>query len=266
MSDPVAPSRPKSPPAGDGDAHGQTNGREPAAPSLLSTMLGLSYPAREPLEAPVADLLASYCRRCGATGAAETLTDSGCGFCRGRRVPWWTVRRIGAYRPPLSEWIIRLKFQRQWALAEPIGAMLAERLDGPADRPVAVVPVPLHWTRRLGRGYDQARLLAEVIARRRGWTLAPVLRRQRRTPRQSMLTNHAERVRNVRRAFACQPVDLSGWAVWLVDDVITTGATAAQAARLLKRAGAAWVGLAVAAVADPHGGDFQHRFGKRPVV
>lgn len=153
-----------------------------------------------------------------------------------------------------------MKFARQWALAERLGGMLADSLPE-TDHGLAtvVVPVPLHWTRRLTRGFDQSAVLARTFADRRGWPVAPVLRRRRRRRPQSAITNHAERLRNVRGVFAARPIDLSGHAVWLVDDVITTGATAAQAARLLRRAGASWVGLAVAAVADPHGHNFQYR-------
>lgn len=256
----------------------------PPARSAAAAMLGLSFPAREPIELPLLDLDAHYCRRCGATAVDAAITDRGCPFCRGRRLPWRRVHRLGAYRPPLSDWIIRMKFQRQWALADRIAMMLAASAPDPPDhapepRPggtssrgstlpphpdptaprVAVVPVPLHWTRRLRRGYDQTRIVARTLAERRGWTLAPLVRRARPTPPQSSITDHAARLRNVRGAFTCRPADLRGWSVWLVDDVVTTGATARQAARLLRRAGASWLGLAVLAVADPLGANFQYQ-------
>jgi len=231
-----------------------------AGPSPLTGLLDLRLPVRAVRFDRLAGDGRSYCGRCGATAAAQAITDAGCPFCRGRRLPWRRVHRLGAYAPPLSEWIVRMKFARQWALAERLGAMLAEALAEPNhDRPTAVVPVPLHWSRRVTRGFDQSAVLARAFADRRGWPLAPILRRRRRSRPQSAITSHAQRLRNVRGGFDARRVELDGWAVWLVDDVITTGATAAQAARRLRRAGASWVGLAVVAAADARGQNFQSR-------
>jgi len=117
--------------------------------------------------------------------------------------------------------------------------------------PAVAVPIPLHYRRRWRRGYDQARLIARAFAREKAIPCASLLRRIRATSAQSTQGSLTARRRNPRGAFALEPVDLSGWSVWLIDDVCTTGATAERCARLLRRAGACRVHLAVAAVTDP---------------
>jgi ComF family protein len=109
-----------------------------------------------------------------------------------------------------------------------------------------VVPVPLHWTRLFARRYNQAALLAQAISRNTGLPFEPdVLRRRRRTPSQGYLGRSARR-RNVAGSFAVPPkaaMALKGRRVLLIDDVMTTGATAASCARALLRGGAAAVDL-----------------------
>jgi ComF family protein len=111
-----------------------------------------------------------------------------------------------------------------------------------------VIPVPLHWWRHFRRGYNQAEALAAAIAvrlkveHRPGW-----LRRVRPTPSQAQLAKSARRT-NVRGAFrAARRARLAGRTVLLVDDVLTTGSTAGEAARALRQAGAAAVHVAVLA-------------------
>jgi predicted amidophosphoribosyltransferase len=115
-----------------------------------------------------------------------------------------------------------------------------------------VVPVPLHWRRRLARGYNQAERIARPLARRLGLPCVGALRRRRPTPPQTALARRQRR-RSVADAFA--PVArhrgaLAGRRVLLVDDVVTTGATLEAAARCLRRAGAAVV-VAVAVARTP---------------
>ena len=196
-----------------------------------------------------------YCGRCGASVNAAAIGDDGCPHCRDERIAWHGLWRLGAYSDPLSTWIIDCKFHNAWAWGPWFGRQLGER--APAHEKAVVVPVPLHWWRRVRRGYDQSRLIAEGFARARGLPVARLLRRVRYTRQQSLLKAKAARKANVRGAFALRPVDLTGWTVWLIDDVKTSGATAHVCTRLLQRAGALRVNLAVAAVADPKRVDFQ---------
>ena len=104
-----------------------------------------------------------------------------------------------------------------------------------------VVPVPLHWRRRYQRGFNQADLLARLVARQRRIPSSIVLRRTRATLSQAGLS-HAGRRRNMSGAFACRrPGLVKGRRVLLIDDVMTTGSTAAACALALKRAGASRV-------------------------
>ncbi|MBK9089030.1 MAG: ComF family protein [Holophagales bacterium] len=118
---------------------------------------------------------------------------------------------------------------------------------GPGSRPAsgAVVPVPSTTRRNRDRGYDPGGLLAEEVARQLGRPLRALLSRVREAPPQSALPA-AERRRNVHGAFRSSP-SARGAHLLLVDDVMTTGATAFEAARTLRAAGAAHVDLLVLA-------------------
>ena len=130
-----------------------------------------------------------------------------------------------------------------------IATAAAERTD--ADPPRWVVPVPLHPRRLRGRGFNPAAAIARDVARACGAQFAPVaLARTRDTPSQTGLDRRA-RARNVRGAFRARgPVPE---AVWLVDDVVTTGATLEAAARALRGAGARRI-LAICAARTPRPG------------
>ena len=110
------------------------------------------------------------------------------------------------------------------------------------------MPVPLHWWRRWSRGFNQSELLAQAVARRLEIPCRPRwLRRIRHTPYQVGQTA-AGRRDNVKNAFAARSrPELKGQAVLLIDDVLTTGSTASEAAKALKKAGAAKVWVAVLA-------------------
>lgn len=200
-------------------------------------------------------LPATYCRRCGASVGPGGATEQGCAHCIDDMLSWDGVWRLDAYTDPMAGWVRQMKFARGWMWARWLGVRLAHVV--PDATRCLVVPVPLHWTRRWCRGYDQAALIAEGLAQAKGWPMARVLRRVRRTKAQSGLHTQQARLDNVRLSFVTAPVDLSGWRVWLVDDVKTSGATAGQCAKLIRRQGATRVDLAVAAVADAKRANFQ---------
>ena len=197
------------------------------------------------------------CPRCGASAMPESVTAEGCVRCRGQRLAWQRFVRLGAYHDGLDAPIREMKFDKQWAWARRFGEALAEAVPQPFDESKTVVcPVPMHWRRRWGRGFNQASLIANALGQHRGWPVVAALSRPRYTAPQSGLPISQRRV-NVRGSFAIRWIDLRGYEVVLVDDVKTTGATLSACAELLRDAGARSITAAVAAVADPKNQRFE---------
>jgi ComF family protein len=141
-----------------------------------------------------------------------------------------------AHLNPLAAAVKALKYHRRRAVADALGALLAERYPFAAD--AVLVPVPLHLARLRERGFNQALLLARSLGRRRGLHVAPrCLVRTRVTDAQTRLTA-SERCRNLRDAFALRSPLCTTRSIVLVDDVLTTGATADACARVLRAGGA----------------------------
>lgn len=165
------------------------------------------------------------------------------------------------YQDELREMVHLLKYERMRGVAEPLGGMLAKAmltLRADAARDMVVVAVPLFPAKQRQRGYNQAELLADAaIARLRvlspEWRLrrvADVLTRKRDTASQFELTPHGRR-RNLEGAFGVGSDRLPlGCEVLLVDDIYTTGATARECSRVLRRAGAHKVWIATLARAQ----------------
>jgi predicted amidophosphoribosyltransferase len=174
-------------------------------------------------------------------------------LCAGQKLAWDRVTRLGAYDAPLDAWIKAMKFGRQWDWAAWLGARLSEAMGSPREvERTLVCAVPMPGRRRWRRGYNQAALMADAVAKARGVTRLGVLRRTRYTPPQTRVVP-SQRSANIARSFAARPIDLRGWEVWLIDDVKTSGSTLSACSRRLKRAGAVSVHVGVAAVADPKG-------------
>ncbi|WP_082374325.1 ComF family protein [Ardenticatena maritima] len=136
-----------------------------------------------------------------------------------------------------------LKYRRQRDVAEPLGVLMAFRVTALGFQPDLVVPVPIPPRRLAERGYNQAALLAHVVAREIGAPSVEALTRTRETPPQVGLSRR-ERLRNVAGAFAIAgdtALSLEGRRVLLVDDVCTTGATMSACAEVFRACGAAMV-------------------------
>jgi ComF family protein len=190
------------------------------------------------------------CRRCTSNVGEFANVSAGCPRCRDERFQFDAALRLGPYDGRLRDLILSMKHRAGEGLAEAFGRLWAEHH---ADRFRAlrigvVIPVPLHWWRRFRRGYNQAETVAAAIARHLGAEHRPRwLRRIRPTASQVGLSD-SERRTNVRGAFrADRGARLPGATVLLVDDVLTTGSTASEAARALKAAGARAVYAAVLA-------------------
>jgi ComF family protein len=207
-------------------------------------------------------LVAEYfCVQCRAPFRnAFPLDEQGlCGLCRRGVRGFDAAYSFGFYEDELRELIHMFKYGRVQTLAKPLGRFLALAL--PREESFdAIVPMPLHWRKRWQRGFNQADLLAREISRRTHTPVKNALRRVRFTAAQAGLTN-AKRRLNVSGAFRPKREHaLRGQRVLLVDDVMTTGATAASCARALKMAGARHVVLLTLARADRRiGFDLQPR-------
>jgi len=188
------------------------------------------------------------CGRCAAAVASMLSDGERCPDCRARGPGFARVAALGAYRGAANaEWLLALKYGGRGDLAQTLGVLLAARLaleptEGDAA-PRILVPVPLHLARRIERGYDQSALLAEACAAEAGIPAIHALRRTRATTVQGALGT-SSRAANVRGAFApsfrarFHARRLAGADAWLVDDVLTSGSTAAECARILRRLGA----------------------------
>lgn len=178
------------------------------------------------------------------------LDDHGiCGLCRRGANGFDAAYSYGAYEDELRGLIHLLKYGKVQTVAGPLGKLLAQAL--PRDQRFdVIVPMPMHWWRKWRRGFNQAELLASVIGRRTGLPVRDAMGRRWQKQAQAGLTN-AKRRANVEGAFrAKKPRAVQGKRVLLIDDVMTTGATASSCARVLKRAGASYVALLTVARVD----------------
>jgi len=171
-----------------------------------------------------------------------------CGECLQRPPAFDRVEAPWRYAFPLDALITRFKHQAKWPLGRLLGELLAEHLRNAFDeglpRPDYLLPVPLACQRLRQRGFNQAAMLARWLGQglhvpiNEDW-----LQRIQDTPAQQQL-NAAARHLNLRQAFALAPgAVVQGLHLALIDDVLTTGATAAALAGLLKNAGAARVDI-----------------------
>lgn len=207
------------------------------------------YPVcRQCLEAPEPLSAEFFCASCRTPFQNSFPLDAAgrCALCRSGLRGFDAAYSFGAYEGALRELIHLYKYGKVRTLAHPLSGLLAQAL--PRDEAFdATVPVPLYWRRRLQRGFNQAELLARGLARRTGIPVVRALGRVRPTPTQAGLSNSARR-QNVARAFRSRSVQ--GQRILLIDDVMTTGATAASCALALKQAGARRVVLLTVARVD----------------
>ncbi|MFO0945051.1 MAG: ComF family protein [Planctomycetota bacterium] len=193
---------------------------------------------------------ARACHRCAATLGPFGGSSKGCDLCWRERFAFEQVIRLGRYEDELAHACLALKRFSGYRLGRTLAELLVEarRLEIDSFRPDCVISVPLHWTRRLVRGYDQSATLADEVARVLGIRRdRESLHRRRATAYQASLSP-TDRRKNVKNAFDAKPnARLVGARVLLVDDILTTGATAHHSAAALRGAGASCVAVAVLA-------------------
>lgn len=172
--------------------------------------------------------------------------DLACGACLKKPPAFSRVEAAWRYAFPLDALITRFKHQAHWPMGRLLGDLLSHHLqhafsEGLAQ-PELLLPVPLSRQRLRQRGFNQAQMLARWLGHRLQLPVADdLLLRTQDTPAQQQLSA-AQRKRNLRQAFRLsEAATVSGRHLALVDDVLTTGATAETLARLLKKAGAARV-------------------------
>ena len=196
----------------------------------------------------------TYCPRCGASLGAFSDSKNACNRCRNFTFTYQRLARVGLYQGPLAEMIRALKFRRRAHTSRFLAQLLFDSLQGAglADKFDLITWLPLHWLRRWNRGYNQAELLARHLASLSRRPVRPLLRKTRWTPPQTHLSRKA-RLADVRGSFALRrrvslTENLTAKRILLIDDVLTTGATASESAGVLHAAGAR-VTVAVVAVA-----------------
>jgi len=184
------------------------------------------------------------CERCGAMLENEL----GCRECQNQKFAFDRVVALGTYAGALRESVVRMKYDAGQPLASALGRHLARHLDcmGCADQFDLVTCVPKHWFKRLITGINSPEVIMEGIAEQANLPqAADLLVCRRRINKQSMLSPEQRR-RNVRKAWSVSTTyDITGSQILVVDDILTTGATAHEVSRALKRAGAKRVTLAV---------------------
>ncbi|HEX3952147.1 MAG TPA: ComF family protein [Stellaceae bacterium] len=185
-----------------------------------------------------------WCAVCGLPFPHPMGEGAVCADCARERHSWERARAVLRYDKYSRQLVLALKHGDRTHLAGALGRWMHRAGNEMLDGVDLLVPVPLHWTRLFARRYNQAGLLAHAIHAAGGPAVAPDwLLRRRRTPSQGRL-GVAGRARNVRGAFAMRPGrSVAGKRVVVIDDVLTTGATAEECARVLRRNGAAFVGV-----------------------
>ena len=191
-------------------------------------------------------------KRCAGCGRTQTELCAECmdAFPEARAHPFPWVHAIHSYRhPPVRRAIHRLKYKGVRDIARAFAEILYERIieewseyDLSLQAMPIVIPIPLSKKRLIERGFNQAALIAREIARLGGGTLAldeTSLRKIRHTDSQVSIKDKKKRLKNLEGCFALvRPDTIRGKTIILIDDVVTTGATLAEAKKVLRKAGA----------------------------
>ncbi len=192
------------------------------------------------------------CLKCGYTHGPHCLDSLWCLECLNRPFAFKEVRLVGPYKGLLRRLLICYKFEKKFALHYLLAAILAQKIKRHPfpDKIEGIVAVPLAPKRERERGYNQATYLALSLSQKLQIPyLSSVLEKKCDTVAQSTLSGQKRRenVQGVFHLVSCKKKEIKGKVLLLVDDVITTGSTAHECARILKKTGAKKVYLVVIA-------------------
>jgi competence protein ComFC len=222
-------------------------------PSLCTICRANSRPGEylcDQCEAKTARIVAPFCQTCSEPFQGAITDAFTCANCAHRTIHFEAA--VAAYR---SRGIVRqiiheFKYGRQIHLRYLVARWLLAGLDDERIRDLrfdVMIPVPLHPARQRERGFNQAILIAELLTEQMSVQSQPWLERVRYTTTQTAL-DRAERMENLHHAFRLRKnADVRRLRVLLIDDILTTGSTLSECARILKRAGASSVHAATAA-------------------
>lgn len=224
-----------------------------SADAWRENLIALLYPRRCPVcddvveegafICPVCEGELSYIEEPVCFGCGKALLDPGqeyCEDCRERKRSFQWNTALLSYHKAARQSVSRFKYENRREYADFYAEEIWKRYGGrlSAVRPQAVVPVPVHPSRLPKRGYNQAEVLAERLARKLSVPVrTDLLRRNRRTLAQKRL-GAAERYRNLAEAFEAAREETALRRVLLVDDIYTTGATMESCSRILQGMGA----------------------------
>ena len=187
---------------------------------------------------------APFCQQCSQPFEGETAGSFTCSNCSDRRFHFDCAVAPYLSRKVVREFIHSFKYEGRYHLRHQLAEWAAAGLEDERIRAQsfdAFVPVPLHSTRRREREFNQAEVIAELLARRAGVPVRNAIQRIRYTTTQTRLDRH-ERMENLRGAFRVRhPATVQDRHLIIVDDVFTTGSTVEECARVLREAGAASV-------------------------
>ena len=236
-----------------------------AKPSLLGAIASLLYPAScticaasvetgeylcSECDNQVSRIVPPFCAKCSEPFDGAITSEFACANCAHRKIHFEAA--VAAYRARgiVRHVMLNFKYGRQMHLRHLVARWLVAALDDERIRERrfdAIVPVPLHPARQRERGFNQAELLAQWVSNHIAVPLRPALQRVRYTTTQTAF-DRAERMQNLRDAFRLRKnTDVRRLRVLLIDDILTTGSTLSECARVLKQGGAQSVYAATAA-------------------
>lgn len=193
---------------------------------------------------------AHVCPKCSATIGPHTDPDDGCPACTRNIFHFDAALRLGPYAGALKDAVLRMKQRGGDLTAEEMGTVFAKAREAALRRTGfdVIVPVPLHWKHRIVRGHNQAEGVARGAAAMLGQPCRVNWIRRVRPAVQHAQPSASARQENVKGAFAVtRRASFAGTSVLVVDDVMTTGSTLSEVAKVLKSAGAKRVTAAVLA-------------------